>query len=82
MNPHAACRAEDCIFLGVSQALAANAPMPLRSGDKKYINLHGLQHDRESTPWYWRLIALAASWMILGGWVPVTHLEALEMKAG
>ena len=47
--------------------LDADAPMPIRAKDKSYINLHGLQRDRESTPWYWRIIALAASWMILGG---------------
>lgn len=41
----------------------------MRSNSKRYINLSGLQNDRENTPWYWRFIALAASWMILGGYV-------------
>jgi hypothetical protein len=50
--------------------------MPLRSSSKRYINLHGLQNERETTPWYWRLIALAASWMILGGYTwPAHRLE-------
>lgn len=42
----------------------------MRSGSKRYINLHGHHHNHEVTPWYWRLIALLASWMILGGFVP------------
>ncbi|KAF2120247.1 hypothetical protein BDV96DRAFT_642092 [Lophiotrema nucula] len=52
--------------------------MPMRSKDKSYINLHGLQRDRESTPWYWRLIALAASWMILGGYLILPGLYAKD----
>ncbi|KAF2736326.1 hypothetical protein EJ04DRAFT_490099 [Polyplosphaeria fusca] len=56
--------------------------MPLRSGSKRYINLHGLQNDREGTPWYWRLIALAASWMILGGYLilPGLYSKANDLK--
>lgn len=56
--------------------------MALRSGNKRYINLHGLQNDRETTPWYWRLIALAASWMILGGYLilPGLYVKKNELK--
>jgi hypothetical protein len=44
--------------------------MPMRSESKRYINLSSRDHERDSpAPWYWRLIALAASWMILGGYV-------------
>jgi hypothetical protein len=35
---------------------------------KSYIHIGDERHDGTGrTPWYWRLIALAASWMILGG---------------
>ncbi|KAF2259345.1 hypothetical protein CC78DRAFT_548426 [Lojkania enalia] len=56
--------------------------MPLRSSSKSYINLHGLQHDREYTPWYWRFIALTASWMILGGYLilPGLYTKEPELK--
>jgi hypothetical protein len=38
------------------------------NNSKSYINIADERHDRrERTPWYWRLIALIASWMILGG---------------
>jgi hypothetical protein len=55
----------------------------MRSSNKSYVNVNDAGSERrEGTPWYWRLIALAASWMILGGWVPVMPLEALQMQAG
>jgi hypothetical protein len=42
----------------------------MRSSNKNYVNINEPGNERrESTPWYWRLIALAASWMILGGCV-------------
>ncbi|KAF2194893.1 hypothetical protein K469DRAFT_547967 [Zopfia rhizophila CBS 207.26] len=54
----------------------------MRSKSKSYINLHGLQNDREHTPWYWRFIALAASWMILGGYLilPGLYAKKPELK--
>jgi hypothetical protein len=40
----------------------------MRSNNKSYVNINETRQERrEGTPWYWRLIALAASWMILGG---------------
>lgn len=44
--------------------------MPKRSGSKRYINLN---HNEPGAPipWYWRLIALIASWMILGGYANI-----------
>ena len=53
--------------------------MPMRSPSKRYINLH--PDGRENTPWYWRFIALAASWMILGGYVALVQLFKLAMNA-
>ncbi|PSN75435.1 hypothetical protein BS50DRAFT_40122 [Corynespora cassiicola Philippines] len=50
----------------------------MRSNSKRYINLSGLQNDRENTPWYWRFIALAASWMILGGYLILPGLYARD----
>jgi hypothetical protein len=41
----------------------------MRSREKSYQTLDGLHNDHDSTPWYWKLIALAASWMILGGYL-------------
>ncbi|KAF2010931.1 hypothetical protein BU24DRAFT_466686 [Aaosphaeria arxii CBS 175.79] len=53
--------------------------MSKRSASKRYINLQdGSYNDREHTPWYWRLIALIASWMILGGYLILPGLYAKE----
>ncbi|KAF2466433.1 uncharacterized protein BDR25DRAFT_345631 [Lindgomyces ingoldianus] len=52
--------------------------MSMRSGSKRYINLQGLQHDRDYTAWYWRFIALTASWMILGGYLILPGLYAKD----
>jgi hypothetical protein len=47
---------------------ANDAPMRNGNGNTKYINIGEDNKDRRArTPWYWRLIAAAASWMILGG---------------
>jgi len=44
----------------------------MRNGKTKYLNLGEDTKDRRArTPWYWRVIAGAASWMILGGSVTV-----------
>ncbi|ORY16462.1 hypothetical protein BCR34DRAFT_476264 [Clohesyomyces aquaticus] len=50
----------------------------MRSGSKRYINLQGMHQDRDYTPWYWRFIALAASWMILGGFLILPGLYAKD----
>ncbi|KAF2874065.1 hypothetical protein BDV95DRAFT_488548 [Massariosphaeria phaeospora] len=52
--------------------------MPVRSGSKRYINLH--DDDRQHTPWYWRLIAMVASWMILGGYLIMPGLYAKDAQ--
>lgn len=45
----------------------------MRSKSRNYINLGGggssSSNNDEPTAWYWRLIALAASWMILGSYL-------------
>ncbi|KAH7066953.1 hypothetical protein BKA63DRAFT_131670 [Paraphoma chrysanthemicola] len=51
----------------------------MRGGNKSYIHIGDERYEkRESTPWYWRLIALAASWMILGGYLILPGLYATE----
>jgi len=55
----------------------------MRSSNKSYHNISESGHEkREGTPWYWRLIALAASWMILGGYLilPGLYRETYELK--
>ncbi|KAL5117995.1 hypothetical protein ACEQ8H_004141 [Pleosporales sp. CAS-2024a] len=42
----------------------------MRNTTKSYINIGDVRNDRrERTPWYWRLVALASSWMILAGYL-------------
>ncbi|KAF2496971.1 hypothetical protein BU16DRAFT_538096 [Lophium mytilinum] len=41
----------------------------MRANTPNYRNLDELTPDRDLVPWYWRLIAFAASWMILGGYL-------------
>ncbi|KZM20329.1 uncharacterized protein EKO05_0007037 [Ascochyta rabiei] len=49
--------------------------MPSGQGD--YVNIaEGKSETHERTPWYWRSIALAASWMILGGYLILPGLYA------
>ena len=43
--------------------------MPLRPSNERYSNLLDHPDERLPTPWYWRLIALLASWMIVAGYV-------------
>ncbi|KAF1830442.1 hypothetical protein BDW02DRAFT_101287 [Decorospora gaudefroyi] len=51
----------------------------MRSSNKSYVNINETRHERrEGTPWYWRLIALAASWMILGGYLILPGLYAKD----
>lgn len=51
----------------------------MRSSNTSYINIgENGQEQREGTPWYWRLIALAASWMILGGYLILPGLYASD----
>lgn len=55
--------------------------MPLRSASKRYINLPSSgNHEHEETPWYWRLIAMIASWMILGGYLILPALYNIDPK--
>lgn len=51
--------------------------MPSGQGD--YVNItEGKSETHERTPWYWRSIALVASWMILGGYLTLPGLYAKE----
>ncbi|KAF2657595.1 hypothetical protein K491DRAFT_594706 [Lophiostoma macrostomum CBS 122681] len=50
----------------------------MRSNSKQYINLDGEHDANNTTPWYWRAIALAASWMILGGYLILPGLYAKD----
>ncbi|KAF1844165.1 uncharacterized protein K460DRAFT_357788 [Cucurbitaria berberidis CBS 394.84] len=53
----------------------------MRSSNKNYIDLSENRHERrEGTPWYWRLIALVASWMILGGYLILPGLYAKDAQ--
>ncbi|KAF2749530.1 hypothetical protein M011DRAFT_398559 [Sporormia fimetaria CBS 119925] len=57
--------------------------MTLRSDSRRYTNLDGGQQQyNERTPWYWRLIALVASWLILGGYLilPGLYHKNPELK--
>ncbi|KAH8728211.1 hypothetical protein GQ44DRAFT_609709 [Phaeosphaeriaceae sp. PMI808] len=46
---------------------------------RSYINIGDERHDNDrSTPWYWRLVALAASWMILCGYLILPGLYARD----
>lgn len=47
----------------------------MRSPSRRYINLHD---DAHAEPWYWRLIALVASWMILAGYLILPGLYAKD----
>jgi len=51
----------------------------MRNGSASYIHIDEEGHGRrEGTPWYWRLIALSASWMILGGYLILPGLYAKD----
>ncbi|KAF2828022.1 hypothetical protein CC86DRAFT_289626 [Ophiobolus disseminans] len=55
------------------------------NNNKSYTNIGEERHDqRERTPWYWRLIALLATWMILGGYLllPGLYAETSQLKFG
>jgi hypothetical protein len=46
----------------------AQTTSSMHNTSKSYTHIGDERYERsEGTPWYWRLIALAASWMILGG---------------
>ncbi|KAF2849108.1 hypothetical protein T440DRAFT_480280 [Plenodomus tracheiphilus IPT5] len=52
--------------------------------NQNYINISenrqdGLEH-REETPWYWRLVALTASWMIVAGYLLLPGLYAIDAQ--
>ncbi|OAL05061.1 hypothetical protein IQ06DRAFT_213616 [Phaeosphaeriaceae sp. SRC1lsM3a] len=54
--------------------------------NSSYINIGDERSDGERrTPWYWRLIALASSWMILGGYLILPGLyvsDSSHLKMG
>lgn len=52
----------------------------MRSQKHNYRTLDGLNTERKSVPLYWRLIALAASWMILGGYLIIPALYDSDPK--
>ncbi|EDU43391.1 hypothetical protein PtrSN002B_005331 [Pyrenophora tritici-repentis] len=56
----------------------------MRSSNKSYTSINessGRGNEaREAIPWYWRVIALAASWMILGGYLILPGLYAKDAK--
>ncbi|KAF1952210.1 hypothetical protein CC80DRAFT_182290 [Byssothecium circinans] len=52
--------------------------MVKRSDSKRYVNLH--PSGDEHAAWYWRFIALAASWMILAGYLILPGLYARESQ--
>ncbi|KAK8244810.1 hypothetical protein HDK77DRAFT_233665 [Phyllosticta capitalensis] len=40
----------------------------------EYMTVSDLNAEREAVPWYWRVTALLATWMIFGGYVIMTPL--------
>jgi len=56
----------------------------MRSTNKSYTSINESSgrgnEPREAIPWYWRLIALAASWMILGGYLILPGLYAKDAQ--
>lgn len=51
----------------------------MRSANDAYVSIHDHgRKEKERPPWYWRLIAIAASWMILGGCVVYHNLTYTE----
>lgn len=40
---------------------------PRRPRARSYRGLDGSNAERDAVPWYWRLLAITASFMILGG---------------
>ncbi|KAI9687425.1 MAG: hypothetical protein M1820_010449 [Bogoriella megaspora] len=48
----------------------------MRRRQQTYTNLHGLASERDAVAWYWRVIAFAASWMILGGYLVIAPTVA------
>ncbi|KAF2143378.1 uncharacterized protein K452DRAFT_325937 [Aplosporella prunicola CBS 121167] len=51
--------------------MTANAP---------YMAVNDLNAERDNVAWYWRLIALMASWMILGGYLIIPPLFHSDPK--
>jgi hypothetical protein len=41
--------------------------VPRRPRAQNYRTIDGLNAERDAVPWYWRLLALLASFLILGG---------------
>ncbi|OCL13650.1 hypothetical protein AOQ84DRAFT_371977 [Glonium stellatum] len=52
----------------------------MHSQKHNYRNLDDRNTERELVPWYWRFIALAASWMILGGYLIIPALYDSDPK--
>ncbi|KAF3043530.1 hypothetical protein E8E11_000731 [Didymella keratinophila] len=52
--------------------------MPSSQGDYIHILDNGKPEGRERVPWYWRFIAMTASWMILGGYLILPGLYARD----
>ncbi|KAH9870004.1 hypothetical protein J1614_006925 [Plenodomus biglobosus] len=56
----------------------------MRSGNQSYINISDnrqeSQEHREETSWYWRLVALTASWMIVAGYLLLPGLYAKDAQ--
>ncbi|EOA85448.1 hypothetical protein ACJQWK_06284 [Exserohilum turcicum] len=53
----------------------------MRAAHESYATINGHGHGgQESTPWYWRLIAMAASWMIVAGYLVLPGLYAKDAQ--
>ncbi|OSS48628.1 hypothetical protein B5807_06957 [Epicoccum nigrum] len=51
----------------------------MHSSQSDYINItDGKSTGHERVPWYWRFIAMTASWMVLGGYLILPGLYAKE----
>jgi len=69
---------------GVAPLRKAQTTDSMRSSNKTYTNINETNgrgnEQREDVPWYWRLVALAASWMILGGYLILPGLYAKDAQ--
>ena len=54
----------------------------MRPRAQSYRTLAGMSTDRDGTPWYWRMVALGSSVMILGGYLmlPATFDSAPQLR--
>ncbi len=53
----------------------------MRQRGQNYKTLDGLHEDRDAVAWYWRMLAVASSFMLLGGYVPAISDRMIGVNA-